>query len=84
MALTAAKALQLVLAGFSPKTSPPVSFGHLNGFYRKRLDRIDLLLIIKWNRRVFVCLNDAALCGIGRAGWENEQQCRQNPPETIF
>jgi hypothetical protein len=84
MALTAAKALQLVFAGLCPETPSPVSFGHLNGFHRERLDRIDLLLIIKWNRRVFVCLNDAALCGIGRAGWENEQQCRQNPPETIF
>ena len=62
MALTAAKALQLVFAGLGPETPCLVSFGHLNGFHRKRLDRIDLLLIIKWNRRVFVCLNDAALC----------------------
>ncbi len=61
MALTAAKALQFVLAGLCPETPALVSFGHLNGIYRKRLDRIDLLLIIKGNHRVFVCLNDAAL-----------------------
>ena len=62
MALTAAKALQLVFAGLCPETPSLVSFGHLNGFHRERLDRIDLLLIIKGSRCIFEDLNDATLC----------------------
>ncbi len=61
MTLTAAKALQFVLTGHGPETPSLVSFGHLHGIHRKRQDPIDLLLIIKWNRRVFVGLNDAPL-----------------------
>jgi hypothetical protein len=61
MALTATETLQLVLAGLGPETTSLVSFDHLNGFQRKRPDRSDLLLVIKWSLSVFVCLNDAAL-----------------------
>jgi hypothetical protein len=61
MTLTAFKALNLVLAGLGPETPPLVFFGHLNGFYRKRQGRIDLLSIIKGSRCLFVGLNDAAL-----------------------
>jgi hypothetical protein len=84
MALTATEALQLVLAGLGSEAPPLVSFRHQNGTYGKRQGRIDLLFIIKGSRCIFVGLNDAALCGIRRACWENQQQYRQNPPEAIF
>jgi hypothetical protein len=84
MALTATEALHFVFAGLGPEAPSLVSFRHQNGRYRKRQGRIDLLLIIKGGRCIFVDLNDAALCGICQAGRKNQQQYRQNPPEAIF
>jgi hypothetical protein len=84
MTLTATKALQLVLAGPGPEIPPPVFFRDANGLYGKRQVRIDLFFIIKGSRRIFVNLNDAAFSGIGGVRRENEQQCGQYPPKTIF
>jgi len=84
MTLTAAEALQFILAGFCPEMPSLVSFGYLNGIHRKRPDRIDLLLIIKWGCRIFVDLNDAVISGICGAPGKKDKQRRYNIPKTIF
>ena len=61
VALTAFKALHLVLASLGPELPPLVSFCHQNGRYGKRQGRIDLLFIIKGGRCIFIDLNNAAL-----------------------
>ena len=74
MTFTAFKALNLIFAGLGPENPPLIYFGNLNGTYRKRQDRIDLLFIIKGPRCILIGLYDSAFYRIGRAYRKNQQQ----------
>jgi hypothetical protein len=84
MTLAAFETLHLVFAGIGPEAPSLISFRHQNGSYGKRQGCIDLLFSIKRGCRILVDLNNAAFYGIRETGCENQQQYRQNPPETIF
>ena len=76
VALTAFKALHLVLARFGAELPPLVSFRYQHGRYGKRQGRIDLFFIINGRRCIFVDFNDAALCGICQVCRKNQQKYR--------